>query len=73
MSLDPKDPVDEVRAVLEHNGASMSVEQITAALGGELPVHVVEQALDFWRREHGAAVEAPDGTWSWRGTPAAGG
>jgi len=68
MSLDPNDPADQVRAVLERAGASMSVEQIAAELGEDAPHRVVEEALDFWRREHGAVVETDDGTWIWRGT-----
>lgn len=58
------DPTDTVKALLEGASAPMSTEEIVQALAGTHHAHEVEQALDFWRREH-AAVQGEDGRWSW--------
>ena len=66
--MDGTDPAEGVRALLEGADAPLSGAQIAKTLEQEHARHEVEQALDFWRREH-AAVHDHDGNWSWQGLP----
>ncbi len=61
------DPADSVKELLEQADGPMSTSEIAKALG-EYPEHVIEQSLDFWRREHHAVTQDHDGNWVWHGT-----
>jgi len=61
------DPTDSVKELLEGAGSPMSTAQIAQALSEQYAEHEVAQSLDFWRREHHAAVQDEEGNWTWQG------
>ena len=61
------DPTDSVRDLLKQRGP-LSTKEIEETLENLHHKREVEEALDFWRREHAATHDA-DGVWSWRGMP----